>query len=44
MSNKQIQKLESKLNKITGTMELIRTVVPLLVLILQIIVLVKLLK
>ena len=44
MSNKQIQKLESKLSKITGTMELLRTVVPILVLILQIIVLVKLLE
>tara|TARA_B100001778_G_C18493585_1_gene586187 strand:- start:300 stop:434 length:135 start_codon:yes stop_codon:yes gene_type:complete len=44
MGNKRIQKLESKLIKITGTMELIRTVVPLLVLILQIIVLVKLLE
>lgn len=44
MSNNKIQKLESKLNKFTGTMELIRTIVPILVLILQIIVLVKLLE
>lgn len=40
---KAIAKLEKRLDRITGTMELIRTVVPVLVLILQIVVLMKLL-
>tara|TARA_R100001510_G_C7592484_1_gene161714 strand:- start:131 stop:259 length:129 start_codon:yes stop_codon:yes gene_type:complete len=40
---KAIQNLEKRLDRITGTMELIRTIIPVLVLILQIVVLMKLL-